>query len=227
MMKKKINSIAKDVEEKWGLWMKKSCLGEYIDYKREKEIEESYENLEMEIRKNYFKPSESFIKLLNPFNYISYKDYSSAYKQDSDSCFFAQYEGAMENINKIKTDNEKDCLKNKVTETYNKLQDNLQTSLEAMYATVSNLNNTITEESENLTTYKDCVNDIKEKLDIIGKISGRLRGNIEIIESSKGNNKHSLGIKKYISIEKLTNNLDITKYFDSMDIYGYLKLFLE
>ena len=87
---KKINSIAKDVEEKWGLWLKKSSLGEFVDYKKGREIEESYETFETEIKTNYFQLSQSSIKLLNPFNYIGYKDYSSAYKQDSDSCFFAQ-----------------------------------------------------------------------------------------------------------------------------------------
>lgn len=89
--KDKIDAIAKDVEEKWGLWMKKYGLDEEIDYKKKDEIEKSYELFENKIKNDYFK-SNSFLDLLNPFNYISFDDYSSAYNKDYNSCFLHNME---------------------------------------------------------------------------------------------------------------------------------------
>ena len=125
---------------------------------------------------------------------------------------------------------EKDNLNKKVIETYSKLQDNLQTSLEAMYSTISNLNNTVSEENEGIKPYEDCRNDIKDKIEIIGKISEGLKENIEIINKSKGNDKHILKVKKYVKISELTNKPnkeDLLHYFYSMKIYGFIQIDIE
>ena len=122
---------------------------------------------------------------------------------------------------------EKDNLNKKVIETYSKLQDNLQTSLEAMYSTISNLNNTISEEIEGIKPYEDCRNDIKDKIEIIGKTSEGLKENIEIINKYKGNDKHILKVKKYAKISELTNKPnkeDLLHYFYSMKILDFSKL---
>ena len=83
--------------------MKKNGLDEEIDYKKKDEIEKAYELFESQIKKNYF-ISGSFLDLLNPFNYISFEDYSSAYNKDSNSCFFAQYENEIKKIDEIVSD---------------------------------------------------------------------------------------------------------------------------
>ena len=188
----KIDAIANDVEEKWGLWMKKNGLNDEIDYKKKDEIEKNYELFESQIKNNYF-TSNSFLDLLNPFNYISFEDYSSAYNKDSNSCFFTQYEDEIKKINEIKNDEDKTKLKEKVNITCNDLQDNLKVSLEGMYVTMSNLYDTISEEKEE--HYNDCQNDIKDKLDIIGKITTGLKENIQIIENSMGSEKRVLNMK--------------------------------
>ena len=223
--KDKIDAIAKDVEEKWGLWMKKCGLDEEVDYKKKEEIEEAFENFKNEIKDNYFNTSSLY--LLNPFNYISFDDYSSAYNRDEEACFYARYLSGMKDIDSIKTDNEKDNLKNKVNITCEKLQDNLQTSLEAMYATISNLHNPISDEKEEFQTYKDCQNDIKGKIDIIGQILGGLKENIQVIEDSKGSEKRELKRNKFVSISELSKNQDISLYFYSMKIEGYYKIKIE
>ena len=74
-----------DVEEKWGLWMNKNGLDEEIDYNKREEIEKSYDEFEKGIKQDYFRAS--FINLLNPFNYFSFSDYSSAKSSDNNSCF--------------------------------------------------------------------------------------------------------------------------------------------
>jgi len=182
----KIQGIADDVEEKWGLWMNKNGLDEEIDYMKKVEIEKSYEEFQKGIKKEYFK--SSFINLLNPFNYFSFSDYSSAKYTDNDSCFFATYLNKMKNMDEIKTDSDKQNLADAIKETNTKLQENIQTSLEGMYSTISNLNTNL-EENE-IKPCDDCKNDIKKKLEIIGKISQGLVENIQIIEKSMGNERH-------------------------------------
>jgi hypothetical protein len=53
------------------------------------------------------------------------------------------------------------------------------TSLEAMDATISNLNNSLSDKKEE--TYDDCKNDIKNKLDVLNNIMKGLSANIEVI----------------------------------------------
>ena len=67
---KKINAIANEVEEKWGLWMTKHGLDEDIDYNKKDEIEKDYEDFEKGIKDDYFK--SYFLNLLNPFNYFDF-----------------------------------------------------------------------------------------------------------------------------------------------------------
>ena len=222
---RKINAILKDVEEKWGLWMKKHGLDEDVDYRKKNVILRSYNDFEIEITNDYF--HSTYLNLLNPLNYISFGDYSLAYNNEKNSCFFAQYIKEMEELYGVKKDEEKDNLKIKVTDTIDKLQDNLQTSLEAMYTTITNLNNNICEEKENFRPYDDCKNDIKDKIDVIGKIVEGLKENLQTIESSKGNEKHALNVKKYVSISEITKNQDIQKYFYSMKIIGYYQIDIE
>ena len=133
----------------------------------------------------------------------------------------------MEDINTIKTDKDKDYLKNQVNSTCEKLKDNLQTSLEAMYATISNLHNPISDEKEEFQTYKDCQNDIKEKIDVIGQILGGLMENIQVIDNSKGSDKRELKTKKFVNISKLSKNVDLRSYFYSMKIEGYYQITIE
>lgn len=124
------------MEEKWGLWMKKYGLDEDIDYNRKEEIKKVYEKFENEIKKNYLNSSN--LNLLNPFNYLSYNDYQSAYSQDSYSCFLAGYMEGIEDLKNIKKDEDKDKLKKKVFK--------------------------ISEENDDIITYNVCQNDIKDKL---------------------------------------------------------------
>lgn len=139
--------------------------------------------------------------------------------------FFAQYGGGIEKIEDIKNDDDKKNLKEKINKTCNDLQDNLKVSLEGMYATVSNLHDTISEDKEE--HYNDCQNDIKDKLDIIGKITAGLKENIQIIENSIGSDKRILNKKGFKNISKLTNNEDIIHYFYSMKIYGYYEISID
>jgi hypothetical protein len=126
-----------------------------------------------------------------------------------------------EDLTNINNDEDKDKLKNKVTHTQNKLQDNLMTSLEAMNSTISNLHNTLSEENDDIITYNDCQNDIKDKLNVMANISNGLVANIEVIKNSKGSDKRVLNIKKFVKILDLTKDQDIQQYFYSMEIYGY------
>ena len=180
----KIRGIANDVEEKWGLWMNKNGLDEEIDYSKKDEIEKSYDEFEKGIKNDYF--TSSFINLLNPFNYFTFNDYSSAKSSDNNSCFFASYLGEMEKIDEIKEDCDKQNLRDTIKETNTKLQDNLQTSLEGMLSTISNINNNI-EKKEDVKPSEDCKNDLKDKLEIIGKISQGLMENIQTLDKSMGN----------------------------------------
>ncbi len=223
--KSKINGIAKDVEEKWGLWMKKYGLDEEIHYSKKKEIIKAYKEFEKKIKKEYFK---SKLQLLNPFNYFTFDDYSSAYEQDKSSCFFAKYYQEIGSLGEKKNDEEKETLKNKVNETCDELQDNLQTSLEAMYSTISNLHNILSEENKDFKPYEDCQIDIKNKLIIIKNISEGLKKNVEIIEQSKGNDNQILKRKNFVNISDLTKNKDIQIYFiSSMKIYGFWEISIE
>ena len=97
----------------------------------------------------------------------------------------------------IKEDSDKKNLRDAIKETNTKLQENLQTSLEGMLSTISNINNNF-EEREDIKPCEDCKNDIKEKLEIIGKISQGLMENIKIVENSIGNDKHSITIKNKV-----------------------------
>ena len=48
-----------------------------------------------------------------------------------------------------------------------------------------------------------------------------LSANIEVIENSKGSDKRVLKAEKFKYIQNLTKDLDIIKYFYSMEIYGF------
>jgi hypothetical protein len=80
-----------------------------------------------------------------------------------------------------------------------------------MLSTISNINNNF-EEREDIKPCADCKNDIKEKLEIIGKISQGLMENIKIVENSIGNDKHSITIKNKVCISDLTSKEDL-RYF--------------
>ena len=208
--------------------MKKFGLDEDVDYSKRDEIEKTYENFEKEIKDNYFKKPFSFLNLLNPFNYFGYEDYSSAYNSDKNSCFFSKYLKEIEEIERheIKTDSEKNNLIKVVTETTDKLKDDLQTSLEAMYSTISNLNNTLSEEVNE--HYDDCQNNIKYKIEVMGKIQEGLMESRQIIENFKGNEKLVLTLKEFVNISKITKNIDVIQYFiSSLNIYGYYKIDIE
>jgi hypothetical protein len=96
-----------------------------------------------------------------------------------------------------------------------------------MHSTVSNLYNDTTEENDCVKPCEDCKNDIKDKLDIIGKISNGLMENIQVIENSLGNDKHVLKIKKRVYIQDLTSNRDLLHYFSSMKIWYFYELDIE
>ena len=223
----KIRGIANDVEEKWGLWMNKNGLDEEIDYNKKDEIEKSYDEFEKRIKQDYF--TSSSINLLNPFNYFSFSDYSSAKSSDNNSCFFASYLEEIKNIKEkeeIKEDSDKQNLRDAIKETNTKLQENLQTSLEGMLSTISNINNNF-EEREDIKPCEDCKNDIKEKLEIIGKISQGLMENIKIVENSIGNDKHSITIKNKVCISDLTSKEDLRYFFNELKIGPFYELDIE
>ena len=120
--------------------MNKNGLDEEIDYNKKDEIEKSYDEFEKRIKQDYF--TSSSINLLNPFNYFSFSDYSSAKSSDNNSCFFASYLEEIKNIKEkeeIKEDSDKKNLRDAIKETNTKLQENLQTSLEGMLSSISNI----------------------------------------------------------------------------------------
>ena len=215
--KSKIKAIANDVEEKWGLWMKKYGLDEYVENSKMEEVEKAYKKFEESIRNDYIDTSN--LNLMNPYNYCDFDDYSAAYNKDSNSCFFAKYMQGIKEINKIENDNDKTQLQMKIEDTCIVINDKLMTSLEAMDATISNLNNSLSDKKEE--TYDDCKNDIKNKLDVLNNIMKGLSANIEVIENSKGSDKRVLIAEKFKYIQNLTKDLDIIKYFYSMEIYGF------
>ena len=57
--------------------MKEYGLDEDVDYAKKDQILKGYEKFEEGIKKDYFR--SFYLNLLNPFNYISFGSYSSAY----------------------------------------------------------------------------------------------------------------------------------------------------
>lgn len=95
-----------------------------------------------------------------------------------------------------------------------------------MYSTISNLNNTLSEEVNE--HYDDCQNNIKYKIEVMGKIQEGLMESRQIIENSKGNEKLVLTLKEFVNISKITKNIDVIQYFiSSLNIYGYYKIDIE
>ena len=80
-------SRLKDLEEKWGLWLKKNNL-ELSDSTigRENEIKKLYYDFEKTIEKEI---SDEII--LNPFTFLEGKKYSKAVERDENCCFYGHY----------------------------------------------------------------------------------------------------------------------------------------
>ena len=214
------------MEEQWGLWMKKYKLDETVDYDKKNEIEKAYQKFEDNIKKNYFESSS--LNLINPFNYFKFRDFSTAYSRDNDSCFFAQYMKSINDLEDVKNDNDKINLKNKIIKSSETLQDKFMTSLEAMNSTISNLNNNLLDDNtEQNKTYDDCQNDIKNKLEIMSAICDGFKGNIQIIEDSMHNDKRVLNAKKFKYVSDITKNLHLINYFYSLKIYGFYELEID
>ena len=95
-----------------------------------------------------------------------------------------------------------------------------------MLSSISNINNNF-EEREDIKPCEDCKNDIKEKLEIIGKISQGLMENIKIVENSIGNDKHSITIKNKVCISDLTSKEDLRYFFNELKIGPFYELDIE
>lgn len=80
------NAILKDLEEKWGIWIKKNNLENGDINGKEEENLNNYSKFETQIEKDIEKKI-----VLNPFTYLNRGQYSDAIKRDPNCCFYGHY----------------------------------------------------------------------------------------------------------------------------------------
>ena len=206
-----------DVEEKWGIWLKRNKLEGKDDNLNKEEIYKLYDKFKLDIENNYK-------NIQNPFNYLL-RDYNEeALKIDEKTCFYAVFKKALINVDGSKSYSLKKDACIAIEKTIKFIDDNIIPQLHGMLS-ISKLSTNKCFKFNN-TLKKDLEEDIQLKADTFEKLKQKLKEASKEIEGVIDNEDAIVHINQY-GIKKLTTDLDTVFYFIDLGIELYYTIDIE
>ena len=211
------NAKLGDLEEKWGLWIKKNNLEKGNINGREEEILKKYSEFEEKMREE-IKNNE----ILNPFTFLKGKHYSESFKRDKDCCFYGCYLDEMPHLDNTKTDYYKEKGLESIKKTLDLIKGKMFPQIQGIECVSS-----LAKKNMIYNQFKYLNKDIDDKLNTLQNLLQKLNENYQKIESTLGNEKKilHLSMKGIKSISD--NDLDNLNFLGDLGIDFYYEIEIE
>ena len=210
----------KDLEEKWGLWLKKNNL-ESSDSTigRENEIKKLYYDFEKTIEKEI---SDEII--LNPFTFLEGMKYSKAVERDENCCFYGHYLNSLQSINNTKYDSDKNAGMDGIKKTMDIIQQKIIPQIQGIecVSSLAKKNNHMLS-----SQYKYLSEDINLRLNSLQNLMQKLNENYEQISGTVGNEKKVLHLKPQNTKELANKEYSNIIFLSDLGIDFYYEITVE
>ena len=214
------DSILKDAEEKWGIWLMENCEEKKEDI-NENDIYEKYRVFEKDLANNYMKINLEEIEFQNPMNYISGELFNKGYIKSKDLCFYGNYLNILERINGEKDYNIKNEAINIITQTANYIEGNMIPQLGGIEIITTQVKNYYPIINKNEFSI-----DIENKMNSLQKLRNILEENKNKIKSILNNEKAKIYIH-YKNIQNITKFKECIEFFQNSGILYYGEISIE
>ena len=206
----------KDVEEKWGMWLKRTGLEDNKNNITESEANKLFDE--------FSNIKNTYTHINNPFNYLLRDKIEKALKMDEQICFYGKLDKAMDHVYGKKTD---ECKRDAITalEKTNKyIDDNIIPQLHGIviFSKLATdkcykLNHTIKEDLEE---------DIELKVNAFESLKQKLQEAEEEIKNALDND-NAIVYSHYHGIKNLTKDYDTYIYLLDLGIHYYYTIEIE
>ena len=216
------DAALKDIEEKWGIWLKENC-GENEGELEENIIMEKYKNFENELSKNYFKDLNNLpqIEFQNPINYMSGELFKKGFDKYKDLCFYGNYLNSLNILHGEKEYSYKNSAINKITETIDSIKNSMIPQLGGTEIITSHVKNYLPILNKN-----EFPIDLESKMNSFQKLQNILDENKNKIKSVLNNEKAKIFIR-YKNLKNITKFYDSINFFNNSGISYYCEINVE
>ena len=206
----------KDVEEKWGMWLKRTGLEDNRENISEKEANELFDQ--------FSTIKNTYTNIKNPFNYLLRDNIEDALAMDEKICFYGKLDKAMNNVNGEKKYDYKNKAISVINETNQYIDDHMIPQLHGIviFSKLATnkcykLDNTIKDELEE---------DIELKVNAFENLKQKLQEAKEKIEEVLNNDK-AIVYRNFRGIKNLTKDFDTYIYLSDLGIKYYYTIDIE
>ena len=211
------NAKLKDLEEKWGIWIKRNNLEKGNTNGKEEEILKKYIEFEEKMKKEILND-----EINNPFTFLEGKHYSESVKRDKDCCFYGHYLGELQYLDDTKTDGSKNQGLKGIKKTLDIIKEKILPQVQGIECVSS-----LAKKNMICKQFKYLSKDIDYKLDSLQNLLKKLNENYQIIEGTLGNEKKILHLSMK-GIKSIANNdFDNLNFLKDLGIDFYYEIEVE